>query len=75
MHEKNTKASEPKKKRVKGGHLRKMEIAADADKKINDVLTPDQQRQYALIKEKVKEKAIERKKNKAAHTMQTTPAQ
>src|SRR4051812_30730720 len=41
------KLSQPKIKGTKGGKLEKMEAVADADKKINAILTPDQQKVYA----------------------------
>lgn len=74
-----TKMGDMKMKGVKGGRLAKMEAAADADKKINAILTPDQQKQYAQMEEKIKAKAMERRKAKteapAAPVTPVPPAQ
>lgn len=72
LTEQATKTSGMKMKGVKGGGLARMEAKAEADKKINAILTPEQQKEYAQIEEKAKEKALARKKN---NTAPTEPAQ
>jgi Spy/CpxP family protein refolding chaperone len=45
--------------------MKKMQsIAADADKKINAILTPDQQKKYAEVEAQMKEQAKERRQEK-----------
>lgn len=66
-----TKTSDIKEKGVKGHGLAKLEAKTDADKKINAILTPDQQKVYAQMEEKMKAKAQERLQ--ARKTAQATP--
>lgn len=60
-----------KMKGVKGGHLAKMQAAADADKKIDAILTDDQKKTYAQIKETRKAKMGKHKD--AVTTPEATP--
>jgi Spy/CpxP family protein refolding chaperone len=48
----------------KGSRLTKMEAMTDADKKINAILTPDQQKMYAQIEATAKQKAMQKKQAK-----------
>ncbi|MEO6521209.1 MAG: hypothetical protein ABIN91_06015 [Mucilaginibacter sp.] len=73
LAERAIQMDEPKMKGVKGGRLVKMKAMADADKKINAVLTPDQQKQYADMEAKVKEKALDRRKVKMQETTPVAP--
>lgn len=75
LSERATQMDEPKIKGVKGGgRVVKMQAMADVDKKINAVLTPDQQKQYADMEQKVKDKALERRKAKVQQTAPVTPS-
>lgn len=40
-------------------------VMEDSDKKINAILTPDQQKQYAELKQQMKERRQERRKNRS----------
>jgi protein CpxP len=73
LTERATQMDEPKMKGVKGGRVVKMQAMADADKKINAVLTADQQKQYADMEAKTKEKMASRKKAKMQETTPVTP--
>jgi protein CpxP len=62
---------------VKGNNLARLQAANDADKKIDAILTDDQRKTYAQIKETAKEKMKDRRKANAAEPTATpaTPAQ
>jgi len=74
LTERATQMDEPKMKGVKGGRVVKMQAMADADKKINAILTPDQQKQYAEMQAKMKVKAQDRKKAKTQEAMPAGPS-
>jgi protein CpxP len=64
-----------KMKGVKGGGLAKTEASTDADKKINALLTDDQKKAYAQMKDQAKAKAVARRKAANAAEPAAAPAE
>jgi len=56
----------------KGSKTEKMKVMADADAKIDAILTPDQSKQYAALKETAKERGMG-KKGEATPSPASTP--
>jgi protein CpxP len=71
LTERANQMAEPKVKGMKGGRMAKMQAVADADKKINAILTPEQQKAYAQMEEKTKARMMSRKKDNTGDA--TTP--
>lgn len=57
----------------KGSKAERMKVMADADAKIDAILTPDQRKLYAALKESAKEKGMGRKGGATSPTTSTPP--